>query len=411
MKTNAPTSIRRYDLDWLRVLLILCVFVFHDSRFFDTAFWHVKNVTTYEWMDIWIAFLGSWLMPMIFIVSGASAFLAMGKKAAGGATPRTKANGFLFFAKDKLLRLGVPLVVGIFTHVMFQVYLEKTTHQLFFGSFWQFIPEYFKGWYGFGGNFAWMGLHLWYLLMLLVFSLVFYPLFALLRGPARRQLAALTRFLSLPAAMYLLALPTVLTVIFLDPQSLFGRRDWGGWGMAPHAWFFIAGFIILSSEQLQARIKQWRWVSTGLGVLIVAGLVVFNSARGDPSYGTTDWAIFWGLLGLGSWTWIMAWLGHGMRSLNFTTPFLRYANEAVLPFYVLHQSVLLTVGYFVVRWPVSDLAKFVIIGVGSLGIILGIYEFAIRRNNVLRFLFGMRPLSKQKDVQPAATTVKPAPGI
>jgi hypothetical protein len=294
---------------------------------------------------------------------------------------------------------------------MLQVYLEKTTHQQFFGSFWQFIPFYFKGWYGFGGNFAWMGLHLWYLLMLFVFSLVFYPLFVLLLEPARRGLDALTRFLSLPGAMYLLAVPTMLTIIFLDPQSPLGRRDWGGWGIAAHAWFFIAGFVVMSSEQLQARIKQWRWVSTGLGLLIVAGLVAFNQARGDPLYGTTDWAIFWGLLGLGSWTWIMVWLGHGMRGLNFTTPFLRYANEAVLPFYVMHQTVLLAVGYFVVRWPVSDLAKFLIIGLGSLGIILMIYEFAIRRNRVLRFLFGMRPIPKQKSVPAPAATMKPAAGI
>jgi hypothetical protein len=103
----------------------------------------------------------------------------------------------------------------------------------------------------------------------------------------------------------------------------------------------------------------------------------------------------------------MAWLGYGMHGLNRNTPFLRYANEAVLPFYVMHQSVLLVVGYFVVRWPVSDLAKFLIIGFSSLGIILGVYEFAIRRVNVLRFLFGMRPLPAKGDI--ATATPKPSP--
>jgi peptidoglycan/LPS O-acetylase OafA/YrhL len=407
MKTTSATPIRRYDLDWLRVLMIVFVFVFHASRFFDTEFWHVKNATTYEGVDIWIAALGNWLMPMIFIVSGASMFLALDRGRANRRPSGTRSGFFLVFAKDKALRLGVPLIVGIFTHVMLQVYLEKITHQEFFGTFWEFIPTYFKGWYGFGGNFAWMGLHLWYLLMLLVFALALYLLLVWLCGPARMALDALTRFLSLPGAMYLLAAPTILAVVLLDPQSLLGRRVWGGWSLAAHAWFFIAGFVVLSSEPLQARIKQWRWVSSGLGVLIMAGLVAFNQARGDPLFGTTDWAIFWGLLGLCSWTWIMVWLGHGMQGLNFSTPFLRYANEAVLPFYVMHQSVLLVVGYFVVRWPVSDLAKFLIIGVGSLAIILGFYEFAIRRVNVLRFLFGMRPLSAKAPVP--STTAAPKP--
>ena len=78
-------------------------------------------------------------------------------------------------------RLFVPLVVGVFSHAMLQVCLERVTHHQFRGSFFDFIPHYFEGWYGFGGKFAWMGLHLWYLLILFVFSLILYPLLCWLR--------------------------------------------------------------------------------------------------------------------------------------------------------------------------------------------------------------------------------------
>ena len=46
---NNPTSpsVRRNDLDWLRVILILVIFIFHSSRFFDTLDWHVKNPQTF----------------------------------------------------------------------------------------------------------------------------------------------------------------------------------------------------------------------------------------------------------------------------------------------------------------------------------------------------------------------------
>jgi hypothetical protein len=108
---------------------------------------------------------------------------------------------------------------------------------------------------------------------------------------------------------------------------------------------------------------------------------------------------------------MLALLGHGMQRLTFTNPFLRYANEAVLPFYVMHQSVLLAIGFYVVKWPIPDLAKYIIIGVTSFAVIIGLYEFLIRRHNSLRFLFGMRPLPKQPaGAAVPGTTPEPAIG-
>jgi hypothetical protein len=86
--------------------------------------------------------------------------------------------------------------------------------------------------------------------------------------------------------------------------------------------------------------------------------------------------------------------------LNLSTPFLTYANEAVLPFYILHQTVLLCVGYFVVQWPIPSLLKWVVILALSFPTIMALYEFLVRRFNVMRFLFGMKPLSKAGVAQP-----------
>jgi hypothetical protein len=88
---------------------------------------------------------------------------------------------------------------------------------------------------------------------------------------------------------------------------------------------------------------------------------------------------------------LLAIWGFSVRHLNFGTVALYLANEAVLPSYVLHQTVLIIVGFYVVQWSVSDPLKFIIIFVGSLVIIVGLYWFLIRPYNVMRFLFGMRP--------------------
>jgi hypothetical protein len=91
--------------------------------------------------------------------------------------------------------------------------------------------------------------------------------------------------------------------------------------------------------------------------------------------------------------------GFGIQHLNRTTPFLRYANEAVLPFYILHQSVILPLAFFVVQWAIPDLLKFLIILSVSFGVVMLLYEFLVRRLNLLRFLFGMKPLVKPLEVQ------------
>jgi len=115
------------------------------------------------------------------------------------------------FLKDRTARLLVPLVVGIFTHAALQVYLERITHGEFRGSFIKFLPHYFDGLYAFGGNFAWMGLHLWYLGVLFVFSLICLPLlFWLKRGSGVRLLHRLGGFLARTGVIYFLALPIVL---------------------------------------------------------------------------------------------------------------------------------------------------------------------------------------------------------
>ncbi len=386
-------SIRRCDLDWLRVCAILAVFVFHSSRFFDTDFWHVKNPTTYFAVQVWITFLGNWLMPLMFVISGASLFYALGSR------------GALKFVDDKVRRLFVPLVVGVFTAGMLMVYLERITHYQFAGSFFDFIPHYFEGWYGYGtGNFAWMGLHLWYLLVLFVYSLLFYPLFRWLAGAGRTVLKAVGDFLALPGAMYVLGLPVAFLMVTLDPRTDLGQRNFGGWPLFNYMLFLIYGFIVVSHDGLQKRIQQFRWLSLAAGISGIGALFALWASQGDPVYGTDRFAQVFGIFGFSSWCWILAILGFGFKHFTASKPVLAYANEAVLPFYILHQTVLLTIGYFVVQWPIPDALKWLVIAGSSFATIMLLYEFLIRRFNLLRFLFGMKLLPKAETKPALAST-------
>ena len=84
-------------------------------------------------------------------------------------------------------------------------------------------------------------------------------------------------------------------------------------------------------------------------------------------------------------------LSLGAKYLNFKSKVLTYSNEAVLPFYILHQTIILTVGWYVVRWNMGILPKFLIISTLSFVFIMALYEGLVRHFNPVRFLFGMRP--------------------
>jgi len=80
----------------------------------------------------------------------------------------------------------------------------------------------------------------------------------------------------------------------------------------------------------------------------------------------------------------------GTRFLNVNNKVLAYCNEAVLPFYILHQTMILVIGFFVVQWRLGIMLKYLIISTSSLVLILAIYELLVKRFKVIRFLFGMK---------------------
>ena len=91
-----------------------------------------------------------------------------------------------------------------------------------------------------------------------------------------------------------------------------------------------------------------------------------------------------------TWFWLLAFMGLGVRFLNREGVFLHYAREIALPFYILHQTVILGIAFYVLPLEMSLEAKFALIMVGSLVLTAGLCE-VVKLFNVTRFMFGMRP--------------------
>ena len=117
------------------------------------------------------------------------------------------------------------------------------------------------------------------------------------------------------------------------------------------------GFLLASQERVQASVERVRWPALAVGLALAFAWIPMYGLGEPVACGTLRFALALGARGLASWCLILAILGFGRKQLNFGTAFLRYANEAVLPFYILHQTVLLAVGYLVVQWPIPSLLR------------------------------------------------------
>jgi len=114
---------------------------------------------------------------------------------------------------------------------------------------------------------------------------------------------------------------------------------------------------------------------------------------GEP--GTAGHIIFWSLEAFNSWFWIIGLLYLARRFLNFSNRFLRYANDAVLPYYLIHQGAIVAVGFHIIKFARSMFLKYLMMVVGAFLLTMLLYEI-IRRMEWMRFLMGMRPKKKRK---------------
>jgi len=381
---------RRYDIDWLRILAMLAIFLFHSNRFFDEFGWHLKNADQSIVSSMFTGLLDMWLMPLFFLLSGAGSWYAL----------RFRSGGQYLF--DRVKRLLVPLyTVGIFIILLPQVYFDVVTNKGYTGTFWEWTPLYlgsipdrfyaspffFNIFYG----------HLWFLQFLFLISLVTLPLLMYLKSQAGQKLIKrLATWCSRWGGVFLFLIPLILVRIGL--RSFFaGEHTWADF--VYYAVFFLIGYIMPADNRFTDSFKRYGWVCLALGIVGWGGAGLFVLELGYPYPGAESFSLmfvlFQTIMSIANWSWVVFILSLGARYLNFNNKVVTYGNDAVLPFYVLHQTIILVVGWFVIQWSIGIAPKYLAITTTSFIAIMAIYELLVRRINVLRFLFGMRPRTKR----------------
>jgi hypothetical protein len=337
-------------------------------------------------------FISGWIMPLFFVISGIAVYSSL-RKRSGSASQ---------FVKDRFLRLMIPFLgVGLLVILSLNVYYDAIFHGNFTGGFLSFyLGPYFTKFFPFTLNFSStyfansnQGIYLWYLFWLFVFSLVTFPFFKWLAKEVNRdRLLKLYGACNKRGGLLLLAIPLIIVNIAAVPPYFIFPSGYGGWKLPAYLVLFIIAYVMASSPQFEESIEKNRTLSLMLGIVISLIIIAVAGSSGgtSPSSGiggsyvvvSTIWA-------LNGWCWVVAILGFGRKYLSFNHRFLRVSNELVLPFYILHQSVIVAVAYYVVGLDLLVIGKYLLIVVASFPIIVALL-YPISKINLLRFLFGMR---------------------
>ncbi|MFC2152935.1 acyltransferase family protein [Bacteroidota bacterium] len=379
LDSNTSNKERLYYIDWLRVLAFGLLFVFHAARFFDIYPWHLKNAAHSEFVNIFVGFTHGWRMHLIFFISGVGTFFALKSR-----------NGL--FVKDRFKRLIVPFIFGVFLLVPPQKFLEAISNGWFEGSAFEFIMNY-PSWLLIGHpgiNLSWtghLGYHIWYLAFLFVMTLVSLPF---LRALTKNNL--ITRFFTIIAnknyGIFLFIIPIILFEITLRP--LFpGYLNWADFFV--YSMYFLLGYIFMTQRNFIELTRKHTYLFLNIGILITA--VIAYATRNYPELDPNSSPmlfIIWSIIScLGTFSWVMFLFGLSQRKLNFNHKLLNNLNVGILPFYILHQTVIILTGYYIISYDINIMAKFLIILFSSLVATVSLYQL-IRRVSILRVLFGMK---------------------
>jgi surface polysaccharide O-acyltransferase-like enzyme len=387
---NAKTTTSRLCyLDWLRVLALLGVFLFHATAPFADIGFNIENAEQSLAILIVQAFLFPWGMPFFFLIAGASAWLALQRRTPGQ------------YARERFSRLLIPFVVGSLLLSPVELYLEwshKIQMGVAQGSFLEFVQA--LAWGPTPRIFGVVGYHLWFVGFLFCYSLLTLPLFRWLKGKAGQgfvsRLAALCQYRGGILLFILPLLPVRLGLHAFFPY----QHDWADFCFLLA--FFTLGYVLFADRRFTPAIRRDWPIMLAVGIAAFVAMVALSFSKGGPDIEAAPRTLvdftWWGLVTVCSWCWTIVMLFVGMRFLDFSNRWLQRGQEAVLPFYVLHQPVIFVVAFFAVQWEVDLLVKLLAVVLISFAATVGIYALVIKRVSLLQTLLGMKVSRGEKPV-------------
>ncbi|MCC7597604.1 acyltransferase family protein [Janthinobacterium sp. FW305-129] len=377
------TDSRRYDIDALRFLVFSLLIVYHTAMLYlDGAAFHMKSSYLTETLNFPMVFINRWRMEIVFLISGVSC--AMMAHASRGA-----------FLWRRIKRLLLPLLFGVLVVIPVQPYCEGVSNGLVEPGYGAFLLHYFGGYAwpagaftGWKTSFTWN--HLWYLVYLLLYTIVLVALQPLL-AKARPLLTGLRgwRLLILPA------LPALAATAFLKlryPETHALVKDW--YAHAIYFTMYLYGWWLGNDKGVWQELARLRWHALLLAPCAFAVYLGFDLVYSEN---LLTWASAgsWPMRNLYMWLAICAILGWSHTLLNKPFAWLPWARQAVFPWYILHQSAIVLLAYWLVPLKLGPVLEPLLILAGTVATCWLGTSLLISKVNWLRPCFGLPAQPRQ----------------
>lgn len=358
---------RLYYVDWLRVIVILCLVPYHASLTFS-GLGDIYIKTPIKDMGI-LPFLAistpldNFFMTLLFFVSGIATYYSM----------QNRSNSD--YIGERVRKVFIPFILGTILICPVQAYF-KGLHEGFAGNLFGFLPQFFSGkivdYLGYA--------HLWFLFYLFVFSLICLPLFRRLLLNTSK-LSKINGYLSkgnrifIPL-VFIVAVETVLRPPFTGKQILIG--DWAN--DIVYLSMFIFGFVFAYDNKLHKRLSGLLKPAAALVILCISAFIyiyyMWTAVGSTEFYLTQIWAFLKGIYECSA---IILLLILGAKYLNKKSSLLSYLSKASFTYYLLHLLAVTAFTYLFIRTDMNAYIKYILTVALSYISLFICYELIVRR--------------------------------
>lgn len=345
---------RRYDIDWLRVIAIGLLLIYHIAIIFQPWAMFIGFIKSNESLvPLWnvMSMVNIWRIPLLFYVSGMGLYFALQKRS------------WKQLLTERAKRILLPFVFGIIAITPLHMYVFQHYYNL---------PLHY---------FPHLG-HLWFLGNILLYILFLFPLFLYLKrikGGKFQQ--NLSRIMKHPFGPLSISIFFMIEVILVKPQIFeLYANTWHGFFLGFLA--FLFGFIILySGKAFWQTVVKWKWLYLIIATILYA--VRLMEIETIPKY----------LMALESNCWIFGGFGLGYKYLNKPSTILNYLTQATYPIYIIHMIALYLGAILILPLTIHPILKLILIVLFTGCFCFIGYEFIIKRVRLLRPLFGLKKQS------------------
>ncbi len=344
--------VRRYDIDWIRVVAIGLLLIYHAAIGFQPWGFFIGFITNnepLEWLWLPMTMLNVWRIPILFYISGMGFFMAMQNK------------NWKQLLIERFKRILIPLLFGAFAIVPIHIFFLQN----YYGSKLTYLPS--------------IG-HLWFLGNILLYILILIPvLYPLKKQSNYKVVNWIKKIFSSPLGFWAIIILFVIEVIVLKPNT------YEMYAFTSHGFFlgllaFLFGYLfMLSGDPFWQMLVKWKWLFLSIAIL----LFILRSMQLNTSVKNY-------LLVIESTTWILSIFAFAYQYLNKSSKQLTYLKEAAYPIYIVHMTFLYLGSSVLFKTTLAVEVKYILLLLFTFMFSFAFYEFVLKRLNFMRVAFGLK---------------------